>query len=239
MVIVGGHQGIGLEIAAGFQEQEASVTITSESAGVFDAKEQLCGRSGPTVKALQFDVADRDQVRSAFAQVGVIDILINNAGVFWDTPSDDRTDKNYDTFVRQMMINVVGTWWCTMEAVPHMKEGSRVIFTASISGKLGSPNHAGYAATKHGVLGVVKSMAKDLGKIGIAVNAVCPGSSATDVNLRSLPPERQKLAIGNMALRPGLLDPSDHVGAYLFLASAAAANITGQTITVDRGQTCI
>ena len=120
-----------------------------------------------------------------------------------------------------------------------MKDGGRIIFTASISGKLGSPNHAGYAAAKHGVLGVVKSLAKDLGPQGIAVNAVCPGSSATDTNLVSLPLERQQIAIRNMALHPGLLDPADHVGSYLFLASAAAAHITGQTITVDRGQTCI
>jgi len=126
-----------------------------------------------------------------------------------------------------------------MEAVPHMSDGGRIIFTASISGRLGSPKHAGYAATKHAVLGVVKSMAKDLGPLGISVNAVCPGSSATDTNLASLPPERQKLAVSNMALHPALLNPSDHVGSYLFLASAAAGSITGQTITVDRGQTCI
>ncbi len=159
--------------------------------------------------------------------------------MFWDTPSDDRSAKNYDTFVKQLMINVVGTWWCTMAAVPHMGDGGRVIFTASISGRLGSPNHSGYAASKHAILGMVKSMAKDLGPLGISVNAVCPGSSATDTNLKSLPLERQQLAARNMALHPGLLDPSDHVGSYLFLASAAAAHITGQTITVDRGQTCI
>ena len=239
ILIIGGNRGIGLEIAKGFRDQGAVVTITSEDASVYEAQKQLNVGGSPTVQALQFDITDREMVTAAFSKLGRIDVLINNSGVFWNTPSDDRSAKNYNVFVTQLMINVVGTWWCTMEAVPHMAEGSRVIFTSSISGKLGSPRHSGYAATKHGVLGIVKSMAKDLGPLGISVNAVCPGSSATDTNLRSLPTERQELAARNMALRPGLLDPHDHVGAYLFLASEAAANITGQTITVDRGQTCI
>ena len=239
VVIVGGNRGIGLEIAKGFQDQGATVTITSEHPSVFEAQAELNGRAGPKTGALQFDITNREEVGAAFAKLGHIDVLINNSGVFWDTPSDDRSATNYDTFVKQLMINVVGTWWCAMEAVPHMSGGGRIIFTASISGRLGSPKHAGYAASKHGILGVVKSMAKDLGPLGISVNAVCPGSSATDTNLKSLPLERQKLAVSNMALHPALLQPSDHVGSYLFLASAAAANITGQTITVDRGQTCI
>ncbi|MDO8771155.1 MAG: SDR family oxidoreductase [Burkholderiaceae bacterium] len=239
VVIVGGNRGIGLEIAKGFLAQGATVTITSEDQSVFDAQASLNKGSAKKVEALQFDITNRDEVNAAFDTLGHIDVLVNNSGVFWDTPSDDRSAKNYDTFVKQLMINVVGTWWCAMAAVPHMADGGRIIFTASISGRLGSPKHAGYAASKHAVLGMVKSMAKDLGPLGISVNAVCPGSSATDTNLKSLPLERQELAARNMALHPGLLDPSDHVGSYLFLASPAAAHITGQTITVDRGQTCI
>lgn len=239
VLVVGGNRGIGLEVAKGFQGQGAHVTITSEHDSVFDARGELNGRSGPKVEALQFDISRPEDVSAAFAGLGRIDVLVNNSGVFWETPTADRSAKNYGVFVKQLMINVAGTWWCAMEAAPHMPEGGRIIFTASISGRLGSPNHAGYAAAKHAVLGVVRSMAKDLGPRGISVNAVCPGSSATETNLHSLPLDRQKLAAANMALRPGLLDPSDHVGSYLFLASAAAANITGQTITVDRGQTCI
>ncbi len=239
VVIVGGNRGIGLEIAKGFQAQGSRVTVTSEHPSVFEAQATLNALKGPKAEALQFDLTDREQVTAAFAKLGTIDVLINNSGVFWDTPSSNRSAKNYDVFAKQLMINVVGTWWCAMEAVPHMKDGGRIIFTASISGRLGSPNHAGYAASKHGVLGMVKSLAKDLGPLGISVNAVCPGSSATETNLHSLPPARQELAVRNMVLHPGLLDPADHVGSYLFLASEAAAHITGQTITVDRGQTCI
>lgn len=239
VVIVGGNRGIGLEIAKGFLGQGAAVTITSEHESVFAALDQLKAVPGAKAEALQFDITSREAVTDAFAKLGPIDVLINNSGVFWDTPSDDRSERNYDVFVRQTMINVVGNWWCTMEAVPHMSDGGRIIFTASISGKRGSPRHAGYAATKHGVLGMVKCLAMDLGPLGISVNAVCPGSSATETNLVSLPEDRQRAAVANMALHPGLLDPGDHVGSYLFLASDAAAHITGQTITVDRGQTCI
>jgi len=239
VVIVGGNRGIGLEIARGFQAQGATVTITSEDPSVFEAQASLNHGGAKQVEALQFDITNREDVDAAFNTLGPIDVLVNNSGVFWDTPSDDRSAKNYDTFVKQMMINVVGTWWCAMAAVPHMADGGRIIFTASISGRFGSPKHSGYAASKHAVLGMVKSLAKDLGPLGISVNAVCPGSSSTDTNLKSLPLERQQLAARNMALHPGLLDAADHVGSYLFLASAAAAHITGQTITVDRGQTCI
>lgn len=238
VLIVGGSSGIGLAIAEGFREQGSHVTISSHIADVFEAQRQLNenGRAR-RVEALQFDVSDRNAVIEAFQRVGHLDVLINNVGVFLDTPSTDRSEETSSIFVKQIMINLVGPYWCAIEAIPHMSDGGRIIFTASIAGKVGSPGHSSYVASKHGILGLVKCMAMDLGPLGISVNAVCPGSTATEMNLRALSSERQKKAIASMSLRPDLLDPSHHVGTYLYLASDAASEVTGQTITVDRGQT--
>jgi NAD(P)-dependent dehydrogenase (short-subunit alcohol dehydrogenase family) len=237
IVIVGASSGIGLEVARGFLNEGAHVIITSERADVFDARTNLRAHGGFPVEALQFDITDRGAVIAAFAGLGHIDVLINNAGVYWATPSTDRSAQCSDTFIKQLMINVVGLWWCAIEAVPHMSEGGRIIFTSSISGRIGSLDHSSYSASKHAVLGMMKCMAKDLGPLGIAVNAVCPGSTATEMNIKAMPAESKERVKRSMALRPGLIDPAAHVGAYLFLASDTASEITGQTITVDRGQT--
>ncbi len=76
--------------------------------------------------------------------------LINNVGVFLETDTKDRSEAAADRFLQQLMINVAGGYWCSQEAVPHMNDGGRIIFTASISGKVGSRHHSGYAASKHG-----------------------------------------------------------------------------------------
>jgi NAD(P)-dependent dehydrogenase (short-subunit alcohol dehydrogenase family) len=238
VVIVGASRGIGLEIAKGFIAQQAIVTIASQAPEVFDVRDELAKTASRPVEALQFDISERAQVIEAFAKLGPVDVLINNVGVFLETPTTDRSQAAADLFMKQLLVNVAGGYWCSQEAVPHMSEGGRIIFTASISGKVGSASHSGYAASKHAVLGMIKSMAIDLGPLGIAVNAVCPGSSSTEINLESLGPDRIRWVVRRMPLHGGaLIEPSQHVGTYLFLASEAASEITGQSITVDRGQT--
>ena len=167
--------------------------------------------------------------------------LRSDGETFLETATTDRSDAAADRFVTQLMVNLAGGYWCSQEALPHMSADGRIIFTASISGKIGSPHHSGYAASKHGVLGMVKSMAIDLGPLGINVNAVCPGSSSTEINLEALGalgPDVIRRVGKLFPLHGGaLIEPSQHVGTYLFLASEAASEITGQAIVVDRGQT--
>ncbi len=241
VMVVGGSRGIGFEVAKGFIAQGGLVTITSQLPDVYAARDELAKTTSSPVEALQFDISDRAQVIEAFAPVGPIDVLVNNVGVFLETPTTDRSEAAADLFMKQLMVNLAGGYWCSQEAVPHMREGGRIIFTASISGKIGSPQHSGYAASKHGLLGMIKSMAIDLGPLGISVNAVCPGSSATEINLQALGalgPDVLARISRTFALHAGnLIEPAQHVGTYLFLASGGASEITGQAIVIDRGQT--
>jgi len=240
VVVIGAHRGIGLEIAKGFQDQGARVIITSEQPGIFATKDVLNARTSDhevPVEAMQFDISDREQVESAFSEIGGLDVLVQNAGLFLSTPSTDGSAENAARFTRQVDVNINGSRHCAVAAATHMGPGSRIIFTASIWGKVGGPGYSGYVASKHGILGLVKVLAMDLGRQGITVNAVNPGSTATEMNLNELTDELQAALSSQMWIRPGLIEPEHMVGSYLFLASDAASEITGQSISVDRGQT--
>ena len=237
VVIIGSSTGIGLAVAKQFAEHGADVTITSHLDDVFEGQNEIERDTGRKVTALKFDIAERDQVHEAFEQIGGLDVLINNAAVFGPTPADDLGDEMADWFRRHFDVNVLGTYWCAQEAAARMKPGGRIIFTASIWGKVAAKgNFAAYIASKHAVLGLVRSLACDLGEREITVNAVCPGSIGTEVNLAMLSGEQVELLSSQMVLRPGFIAPSELAGTYMFLASDAASEITGQEISVDRGQ---
>jgi 3-hydroxybutyrate dehydrogenase len=146
-----------------------------------------------------------------------------------------------------MGVNVKGVFLGLRHVLPVMIGQGRgaVVNTASIAGLVGTVGMPAYVASKHAVIGLTKTWAKELGAKNIAVNAVCPGWVRTEASLRSLAAmaarsgrdeeELLEKIVGAQAL-PGLMEPADIVGAYLFLASDLSANITGQTIGVDRGE---
>lgn len=238
VVIVGAHRGIGFALAKAFQDQGTKLVIASESPEIFQARDRLEESSNSaSVEAFQFDVTDRQKVLEAFEQIGRHDVLVANAGIFTSTASTDTSDENAAKFARHLDINVVGLNNCAVAAIPHLNDNARIIFTASIWGKVGAADYTGYAASKHGVIGLMKSLAMDLGPLGITVNAVNPGSIGTEANITELSDEKKRSLTGQMCLRPGLIEPEKLVGTYLFLASDAASEITGQSISVDRGQT--
>jgi NAD(P)-dependent dehydrogenase (short-subunit alcohol dehydrogenase family) len=238
VVIIGSSTGIGLEVAKHFAEQDVDLVVTSHLDDVFDAKAEIEQETGRTVTAMKFDIAERDQVREAFEEIGELDVLINNAGIAIQTPPDDLSDETADTFRRHFDVNVLGTYWCAQEAAARMKPGGRIIFTASIWGRVAvKGDFAAYTATKHAVLGLVRSLACDLGEKGITVNAVCPGSMGTELLLRTFTDEQVDFVSRQMVVRPGLIPPAHLAGTYMFLSSEASSEITGQEISVDRGQT--
>jgi NAD(P)-dependent dehydrogenase (short-subunit alcohol dehydrogenase family) len=171
-------------------------------------------------------------------------VLINNAGLELLTPIADGGPEVEAAFKRIIDINIVGTQIVTRRAVPLMREGGAILNTASIWGRVAEPLFGAYVASKHAVIGLTKTWAKELGPRGIRVNAVCPGWVRTEASMRSLAtmsarsglPEDDLLAriVGNQAL-PGLMEPDDVASLYVFLASDAARNITGQSVGVDRG----
>lgn len=238
VVIIGGSTGIGLEIAEHFVKQGADLTITSHLDDVFQAKEKVESATGSNLSALKFDISDRDQIREAFEKIGRVDVLINNAGICTATPYHDLTDEMVDEFKRHYEVNVFGTYWCAQEAAVRMGAGGRIIFTGSIWARMAAKGlFSAYISTKHAVLGLVRSLACDLGEKEITVNAVCPGSIRTELNLRTMSEDQLAMLCSQMVLRPGLIPPEHLAGAFMFLASDLASEITGQEISVDRGQT--
>lgn len=238
-LITGSSRGIGLGIARAFAAAGADLHLLADDPAIAEAA------AGLGARGYVADITDIGAVASVLATIPKLDILVNNAGLERMTPVDDDTDENAAVFRRVIEINVVGTFLVTRAALPRMGMGARVINTASIWGRVAEPLFSAYVASKHAVIGLTKTWAKELGPRGINVNAVAPGWVRTVASMRSLKliaernsaDEDALLAdiVGHQAL-PGLMEPDDIGGPYLFLASDLAANITGQTLGIDRGE---
>lgn len=248
VVVTGASRGIGRAVAEAFASSGARLTILADDPAITQAAKEIARSDSAAVSPIHCDIADRAGVRAAFAQLDAIDVLVNNAGLERLTPV--RTDDSavLETYRRIIDINVNGSFWVTHAALPHMTRGGRIIFTASIWGKSVEAEFAAYCASKHAVIGLTRVLAKELGPDGITVNAVCPGWVRTEASMRSLrimaerskrpEPELLDEIVGGQAIG-GLMEPKDIVGPYLFLASEAAANITGQALNIDRGEVMI
>jgi 3-hydroxybutyrate dehydrogenase len=237
-LITGASRGIGEGLAAAFRDAGARVHILADDEGVFATGSRL------GVAAHRADITDADAVNTAIAALPVLDILVNNAGLERMTPLDDP--DSIDVFRRILDINVAGTTIVTMAALRRLSARGCIINTASIWGRVAEPLFGAYVASKHAVIGLTKTWAKELGPRGLRVNAVCPGWVKTEASLLSArrmaertgsAPEAVIAAVeAAQALPSGLMLPADIAGPYLFLASDLAANVTGQTLGVDRGE---
>ncbi len=234
VLIVGASSGIGEVIAREFAELDALVTIVAEVAAVDDVARQISSDTVRTVRGFRCDITDQSAVARMVDAAGEIDVLINNAGVMAATPVSDPTTN--EDFRRTIDVNLTGLYWVSQAAATKMSAGGRIIFTSSTFGKTGAKEWSAYAASKHGVIGLARSLAMELGPRGITVNAVCPGTIATDHNRHHADKENQARLLARMHVNPGLIPLESLAATYVFLASPAAADITGQTINVDRGQ---
>ena len=239
VVITGASRGIGFGVAKGFAAAGASLTLIADDPGT-PAAAQSIGARGAVA-----DITDPAAIDSALAQLGHIDVLVNNAGLERLTPVGEGGDEVEAVFRRIIEINVIGTQMVTRRALSKMTHGGAIVNTASIWGRVAEPLFGAYVASKHAVIGLTKTWAKELGPRGIRVNAICPGWVRTEASMLSLKrmAERRSESEDNLLAQitggqalPGLMEPEDMAAAYLFLASDAACNITGQSLGVDRGE---
>jgi NAD(P)-dependent dehydrogenase (short-subunit alcohol dehydrogenase family) len=239
VLITGASRGIGYGIAEAFVAAGSDVQIAAEDDAIFAAADRL------GVVGHRADISRNEDVEAMIGKAGALDVLINNAGLERVTPLDDASDANETTFRLIIDINITGTFLVTRAALPNLDRGSSIINTASVWGRVGEPLFSAYVASKHAIIGMTKSWAKELGPRGIRANSVCPGWVRTESSMRSLGrmaertgrKEDELLAsiVGVQAL-PGLMEPKDIAGSYLFLASDLAANVTGQSFSADRGE---
>jgi 3-hydroxybutyrate dehydrogenase len=246
VLVTGASRGIGYGVAEAFVRAGAEVYILAETGNLDAVARQLMAIGGRPVTALEADITDRDALHRVLAPLDRIDVLVNNAGLERLTPIAEPGGEVEATFRRIIDVNINGTYAVTRECLPKMRSGGRIIVTASIWGKTAEAGFAAYVASKHALIGFTRTLAKELGPAGIRVNAVCPGWVRTEASLRSAGvlaardgTSLEAVIEGVLAHQAigGLMEPADVAGLYLFLASDAAGSITGQSVTIDRGET--
>ena len=233
-VVTGGTRGIGFAIAKKYLDNGANVAICgSRQDSVDKALAKLTAYEG-RVMGIWPDLCDPQQVAEAFASVkerfGSLDILANNAGISSRTSLYEYT---VEEFTKIMDINVKAVFVCSQAAARIMKEqgGGAIISTSSMVGEYGQPSGCGYPASKFAVNGLTRSLARELAKDQIRVNAVAPGVTRTDM-LSALPKEMVDRISASIPLgRVG--EAEDIANAYLYLASDLASYVTGVTLRVD------
>ncbi len=239
VLVTGAGRGIGLAIAEAFAAAGANLHLLDLHPGVQDEAARLDAHGHVA------DITDTDAVAAALARIGSLHVLINNAGLERLTPLDDLSAETAQAFRRVIETNVIGTDLVTRHALPHMSAGASIINTASIWGRIAEPLFGAYVASKHAVIGLTKTWARELGHRGIRVNAVCPGWVRTPSAMASLAFMAERSGRTEAALLAdivagqaldGLMEPSDVAGPYLYLASDSARNVTGQTLGIDRGE---
>ncbi len=225
VLVTGGNRGIGLAIATALATDGDAVTVTHRSG---TAPEGLTG--------VLCEVTDTASVDAAFKQVeadqGPVEVLVANAGVTRDQLLMRMTDEDYLDVVN---TNLGGVFRCVRRASTSMirRRYGRIILIGSVVGLYGSPGQANYAATKAGLIGLARSVSRELGGRGITVNVVAPGFIETDMTA-ALPAERQ--AQYRSAIPAGRFGAVEEVAAAVrFLASDSAAYITGAVLPVDGG----
>ncbi len=243
-IITGGGRGLGSAIARRFSEEGAMILIsgTFEQA-LSSTASQIQKRTGNRVIALRADVTKwhdvESMVKAAIEEFGTIDILVNNAGRIVIKPFALQSEEDWDSV---MDVNAKGSFLCCKAVLPIMKKNrsGKIVNISSQAGKEGTPFMGPYCASKHAVIGLTRSLAKEVAQYGINVNAVCPGT-IINTDMRALVDgELEKLGEREIVTLPPLgkfATPEDIVPIVLFLASAESAHMTGQAINVTGGQT--
>ena len=236
-VVTGAGRGIGHAIALRLASEGARVASVSRTeANAQSTADEINAARGDSAKAYAVDVSDHASVQEVGAQIladfGRVDILVNNAGVTRDGLSMRMSPEDWDTVMNTNLKGAFNFVQAVQRSMIKQRSG-RIINISSVIGLIGNAGQANYAASKAGLIGLTKSLARELASRGITVNAVAPGLIETDMTA-VLSEEIRKTILGKIPLG-SLAQPDDIASAVAFLASPEAKYITGQVLAVDGG----
>lgn len=244
-IVTGGARGIGAEISMALTERGANVTIMGRDEA---ALARHGGRLGAGAFAVPCDVSDEISVRAAFdrarACFGDARILVNNAG---QAKSEKFVNTSRALWDRMLAVNLTSMFLCVQQVLPAMLEAraGRIVNVASTAGVTGASRMSAYAAAKHGVVGLTRSLALETVKFGITVNAVCPGYTDTDMTeqgvrelmeAKGISREEARAMIMRVIPRGVMTTPREVASAVVWLCSSEASGVTGQALVVAGGE---
>ncbi|MBS1878742.1 MAG: SDR family oxidoreductase [Actinobacteria bacterium] len=259
IAITGAARGLGAHMAREFaragadlalcdlEKTPAGLDYDTSTPGELAAIEEEVRELGAQTVSMAVDVRDEGQIQEFFAaaasKLGDLDVFVNNAGVFvGNMPVTETSEEQWDLAID---VNLKGPFLCTKHAVQSMVDGGRVIIIGSTSSLIGIPYQVPYQASKHGVIGAVRTLALELAPRGITVNALCPTVAHTPM-LEYLAREEASYYLDEVArlagaftIFPGVeaIEPEDVSGATMWLASPAARYVTGAAFALDAGYT--
>ncbi len=236
VLVTGAASGIGRATAQMFSEEGARLVLADRDEDGLAATLETIGDQH---RSMRFDAADAQSCRSlvGFAASEGLDALCNIAGALDWGPSEDFSEERFERLVQ---INLFGTFATCRAALPHLvQSGGCIVNMASTAGLTGIPYSAAYSASKHGVVGLTKSLAAEFAARGVRINAVCPGH--VDTPMGNTPPPQGDLDWSLVMraapkLQDGVCEPSDIARAVAYLVSDDARKVTGTTLVIDGGQ---
>jgi 3-oxoacyl-[acyl-carrier protein] reductase len=235
-VVTGASRGIGEAVVGALAEAGATCCVADvDETGAKAVMQAICEKGGQAI-AVACDVSDGEQVEAMVArctaELGRMDVLVNNAGITRDSLGIRLKPNDWGAVLD---VNLTGTWLCSQAALKVMlkQRSGRIINISSIVGLMGNVGQANYAASKAGVIGLTKSLAREGASRGVTVNAIAPGF--IDTAMTQALPEKVREELSSQIPLGRLGTPVDVAHVVLFLASAGASYITGQVIHVNGG----
>jgi 3-oxoacyl-[acyl-carrier protein] reductase len=241
-IVTGAASGMGRATAHLFSDEGAKVAVVDLGKDKVDAVVKEITDNGGTAVGFQCDVSDPDAVKALVAAVveafGGIDILVNNAGVAYNSGADAPDDEFAEAWDRTVGVNLTAHALLIRAALPYLQAsgGGRIVNIASTEGIIATGGLPAYTATKHGVIGLTKSFAVELGRRGVNVNCVCPGPINTGMTAGIPPESKEAYARRRVPLRR-YAEPEEVAQMTLSLVLPAASYVNGATVVVDGGMT--